>query len=147
MQGQSSSKSPPWLEQIDHTADVGIVIRAGDLRQLFERAAWGMFAVITDPETVRPTVSLSLAAAARDREGLLVRWLSDLNFHHATRHLLFSQFVVERLTDTELTATVCGEKIDPARHVLHTEIKAVTFHGLRLEQGHEGWRAQIIFDL
>lgn len=147
MQNETSSHWPPWLEPIDHTADVGVVIRAADLPQLFERAAWGMFAVITDPGSVRPEVAVPIAVTASDRAGLLVRWLSELNFRHVTQHLVFGQFTVERLTDAALTATVRGERIDPGRHVIYTEIKAVTFHGLELERVDEGWRAQIIFDL
>jgi SHS2 domain-containing protein len=42
---------------------------------------------------------------------------------------------------------VRGERLDPARHQIFTEIKAVTFHGMRLERGEKGWEAQIIFDV
>jgi SHS2 domain-containing protein len=147
MQNGPSSESPPWLEHIDHTADVGIVVRATDLKQLFERAAWGMFSVITDLTAVRPTTPVSIPVVGTDRQALLVRWLSELNFRHVTQHLLFSRFALERLTDTELAATVSGEAIDPARHVIYTEIKAVTFHGLQIGAVDDGWKAQIIFDL
>jgi hypothetical protein len=33
---------PNWLEELDQTADAGIIVRAGDLPKLFVRAAWGM---------------------------------------------------------------------------------------------------------
>jgi SHS2 domain-containing protein len=44
-------------------------------------------------------------------------------------------------------AEVSGETINPDRHTIFTEIKAVTFHGLRLEKSDNGWEAQIILDL
>jgi SHS2 domain-containing protein len=77
----------------------------------------------------------------------MVRWLAELNFRHVTRHELYCQFNVQGWNDQQLTAEVAGERVDTARHTLYTEIKAVTFHGLRIEQAGAGWQAQIIFDL
>jgi SHS2 domain-containing protein len=142
-----SSNSPPWLTFIDHTADVGIVVSAPDLPTLFARAAWGMFAVITDVPGVRAQTALRVAVEAEDRAALLVRWLSELNFLHVTQHWLLSRFEIGDFCDTRLVAVVAGESIDRSRHVVHTEIKAVTFHGLSIESAGGGWRAQIIFDL
>lgn len=138
---------PDWLEEIEHTADAGIVVHAGDMRQLFERAAWGMFALITDPESVRSRESVRIELEAGDRDSLMVQWLSELNFRHATEEMVFGEFHVEQLRDQRLLATIKGERIDAERHRLHTEIKAVTYHGLEIVQDEDGWRAQIIFDL
>ena len=44
---------PEWLDFVDHTADAGIVVQAADLKELFARAAWGMFSLITDMDAVR----------------------------------------------------------------------------------------------
>jgi Archease protein family (MTH1598/TM1083) len=46
-------KTPDWLKFVDHTADAGIAVEAPDLARLFERAACGMFCVITDLVAVR----------------------------------------------------------------------------------------------
>ena len=152
MKSEPSSELPAsattsWLEPLDHTADSGIIVRARDLKALFARAAWGMFSIITDLNAVKPARSETIAVTALDCEALLVRWLSELNFQHVTRHQLFCRFDILELSDDRLVAEVSGEAIAPERHTIHTEIKAVTFHGLRLEQGPEGWRAEIIFDL
>ncbi len=138
---------PDWMEEIEHTADAGIVVHAGDMRQLFERAAWGMFALITEPESVRSQQRARIELEAGDRGSLMVQWLSELNFRHATEGMVFGEFNIEQLTDERLLATIKGERIDPARHRIHTEIKAVTYHGLEIVQDEDGWRAQIIFDL
>lgn len=138
---------PSWLEPLDHTADAGIVVTAERLEDLFARAAWGMFSVITDVETIRRERSERLTVTASDRAALLVAWLSELNFRHVTRHELFCRFEIQELSDERLVAEVSGEQTAPGRHTIHTEIKAVTFHGLELERIDTGWRAQIIFDL
>lgn len=141
------SRIGEWLQLLDHTADTGVIVRARDLKELFARAAWGMFSILTDMNTVKPRQSETVVVTAPEREALLVRWLSELNFQHTTRHLLFSRFDILALSDNRLVAEVSGEAIAPERHTIHTEIKAVTFHSLRLEPVDDGWKAEIIFDL
>jgi SHS2 domain-containing protein/predicted Zn-ribbon and HTH transcriptional regulator len=140
-------EAPPWLEPLNHTADAGIIVRADDLASLFSRAAWGMFSLLTDVARVEPRNSEVVRLEGGDREGLLVQWLSELNFRHVTRRELYSRFDVREVNERLVDAQVWGEPIDATRHTVYTEIKAVTFHGLRVEQSTEGWRAQIIFDL
>jgi len=142
---------PSWLQEIDHTGDVGLRVRADTLPQLFERAATGTFHVLTDRSDVRPDEATSLTVRGRDREALLLRWLSELNYRHTVDRRLYVDFAVSslRADDDEwlLEATVWGEPIDPDRHVVYTEIKAVTFHGLEIRQTDEGWVVQVIFDM
>jgi SHS2 domain-containing protein len=138
---------PCWLSFLDHTGDAGILVRSPDLKELFARAAWGMFSLITDMDAIRLIDVDYLELKATDLPALMVKWLSELNYRHVTEHRVFRQFEVIRLDDDLLTAVVRGEKVDPARHEIFREIKAVTFHGMRLERHDDGWEAQIIFDL
>jgi SHS2 domain-containing protein len=140
-------KTPEWLTLVDHTADAGIVVEAPDLARLFERAACGMFCVITDLVAVRAMETSRISIEAPDRAALLVRWLSELNYRHVTEHRVFSKFEVLTLSEHHLGAEVSGEIFDPARHTIFTEIKAVTFHDLQIGHDERGWKAQIIFDL
>ncbi len=139
--------NPPWLEEIEHTADAGFRVVAPDLEQLFERAAFGLFSVITDMSDVRPISKTVVTVSGQDLGALLVQWLSELNFRHITRRQLFCRFDILKLSDVALEAEVFGEPIDLARHRLFTEVKAVTFHGLKVEQTDNGWRAEVILDL
>lgn len=139
--------TPPWFEEIDHTGDVGIIVRAPELKELFVRAARGMFSVLTDLDGVEARESRQIRLEADDREALMVAWLSELNFVHCTKYVLFSAFTIDHLDDYLLEATVGGEPIDPERHTVYTEIKAVTYHQLELQETEQGWVLQIIFDM
>ena len=81
----------------------------------------------------------------------MVNRLSELNYRHTADRRLFCDFAVDAIAATTegltLTATVRGEPIDPDRHVVHTEIKAITFHGLDVQQTDDGWTVQVIYDL
>jgi SHS2 domain-containing protein len=147
MNDTPNRRNPPWLQEIKHTGDVGLVIHASTCAELFERAAWGMFSVVADLERVAGRESRNISLEADDREALLVAWLSELNFIHCTEHLVFSEFTIEHLDDHALSATVGGEPIDTERHTIYTEIKAVTYHGLVLEETSKGWRLEVIFDM
>lgn len=146
-----TTHDPIWLEEIDHTGDVGIRVTASSLPELFERAALGMFSVLTDVETVRPDQPADIEVQGRDREALMVRWLSELNYHHNVDHVVYRESNVESIDESKdgisLHATVLGEPIDPDRHTIYTEIKAVTFHGLEIQETNDGWSVQVIFDM
>jgi len=144
--------SPPdWLHEIDHTGDIGIRVTASSRAQLFERAAVGTFHVLTDLSTVKPTDETAVTVEGRDQEALMVRWLSELNYRHTVDRQLFCTFsvtTIEKIEDgLRLTATAHGEPIDPDRHSVYTEIKAITFHGMDIRQTDEGWTVQVIFDM
>lgn len=140
-----------WLREIDHTGDIGIHVTAETLPQLFERAAIGMFDVLTDLSTVQASEPNTVAATGRDREALMVHWLSELNYHHTVNHELYCDFRVDDIDQAggawSLSATVRGEPIDPDRHTVYTEIKAITFHGLEVHETEAGWAVQVIFDM
>jgi len=147
----SMADAPDWLQEIDHTGDIGIQVTADSLPQLFERAAVGTFWVLTDLSTVQAETETRIAVTGRDREALMVRWLSELNYHHTVDHQLFCDFTVESIDETEedvtLTGTARGEPVDPARHTVYTEIKAITFHGMDIQKTDTGWAVQVIFDM
>lgn len=138
---------PTWLREIDHTGDVGIIVTAPTLTTLFERAAQGMFFILTDLELVQPRQNRTIELAAPDTPTLLVRWLSELNYINQSERFLFCSFDVELIHEGVLRATVSGERIHSSRHQLHTEIKAVTYHGLEVGSGPDGFEARVIFDV
>ena len=145
--GHAEERAPDWLQFLDHTADGGILVQAPDLKELFARAAWGMFSLVTDVDTVRPVERSRFRIEASDLAALMVNWLSELNYRHVTEHRLFGKFSIIEIGEKWLLAEVEGERFDPTRHKIFTEIKAVTFHDLRVERDDRGWKTQIIFDL
>jgi SHS2 domain-containing protein len=135
------------FETFDHTADLGLRVRAADLDTLFVEAAEALFSVVVDdPNTIADSQTLEIDIAGDDREFLLFDWLKTLLYHFDAEHLLFHRFEVHVLTDG-LHATVWGEPLDRARHELGHEVKAITYHGLRVEQTADGWLAEVIVDI
>jgi SHS2 domain-containing protein len=134
-------------EVFEHTADLGLRIRAKDLNGLFAEAARAFFAVIVENlEDVRPVRAVTLTIDGSDPEYLLFDWLNELLFAFDKEHLLFSDFTV-KVTPTGLSATAKGEPIDSNRHRLDHEVKAITYHGLVVKEMADGWLAEVIVDI
>jgi SHS2 domain-containing protein len=141
------SSMMPSFEPIEHTADIGYRLIAPSLSELFAVAGRALFDAITELDSIQPQFERKIAAEAGDVEALLVAWLSELNYRCITELELYGEFVIEEISPTTVRATVHGEKIDPTRHVIQTEIKAVTYHELYVRQIENGWEAQVIFDV
>jgi protein archease len=135
------------FEPIEHTADIGYRLKAPTLAELFAVAGRALFDAITELDSIQPQLERKVEAEAGDVEALLVAWLSELNYCCITELELYGEFVIEEVSSTAVRAAVRGEKIDPARHVIQTEIKAVTYHELYVRQVENGWEAQVIFDV
>lgn len=134
-------------ETFEHTADLGLRVRASDLNALLADAARGLFSmIVVDLDSVRPTEAVSISVPGQPSELLLFDWLNELLYIYEVRRLLLCAFDV-RVNENGLDATARGEPIDPARHVLDHEVKAITYHGLKLERQPSGWLAEVIVDI
>jgi SHS2 domain-containing protein len=134
-------------EHFEHTADLGLRVRAADLDTLFAEAAEALFsAVVEDLTTVRPREPLKLSVAGTDRAYLLFDWLRALLLRFEAERRLFCRFEVS-VADNGLTATAWGEPYDADRHPLSHEVKAITYHGLTVEPADGGWLAEVIVDI
>lgn len=137
----------------EHTADFGVEAEGPTLAALFAAAARGMFAVVTDPAMVRPAREWPVAVSAPDLELLLHAFLDELLYLHLVWRVLVADLgpveVREPAAGAEgqVRAVARGEPLDPTRHELRVEIKAVTLHGLRVERSGAGWRARVVFDV
>ena len=134
-------------ELLDHTADIGIVAFGRDLPEAFAAAAYAMFDILTDIDSIQETGSFELQISATNVEELLIAWLDELLYRYETERYINRRFLISDMNDTSLCASVFGEKVDPARHEIKTEIKSVTYHQLRIEKMEGEWEAQVIFDV
>jgi SHS2 domain-containing protein len=132
---------------LEHTADIGIIAYGEGINQAFINAAKGLFSLIIDPIEVSARKTWEIAVTAPDREALLVNWLNELIYLLDAEGVLFKDFEIIEITETALKAKGYGEKINTKKHHLKREVKAATYHQLKIEQTTDGWRAQVIFDI
>lgn len=131
----------------DHTADLGIRVRAASLGALMADAAAALGVVIAgDLSQIRTTVEEEFHVAGTDPAWLLRDWLHELLAAFELRRMLFRDFDVT-VDGRGLRARARGERYDSARHSLAHEVKAVTQHELDVRRTDSGWEASVILDI
>ena len=134
-------------EIIDHTADIGIKAFGKNLAEAFENAAKGMFDIITDNSEIESVGQYDIELSAPDLEQLLVDWLSELLFLNCSKNLVFGFFKVEiDEKKKHLVAHVFGEKYSTTKHKIGAEIKAVTYHMLKVKNKRP-FEVHVLFDI
>jgi SHS2 domain-containing protein len=135
------------FELLEHTADVMLLARGHDLCQLIANAAAGMISVLFsgDPPAAEQSLDRDVEA---DEPDLLV--------HHALRELLYLM-EDEALAPVSVIVTACSESSatmrigtisrETAEALLGAPVKAVTRHGLGIEQEGEWLTTRIVFDV
>ena len=144
MNDSSSSKK---YVQLDHTGDVRIKVFGNSIEKLFINAAYALFDTITDADKIESQIAETVEVSGIDKEELLVNWLSELNYLFVTESKVFNKFEIEHFGENDLSATALGEKFNSHKHPFHTEIKAVTFHDLLIENVGKHWETKIVFDI
>jgi len=139
------------FKEIDHTADVGIVAYGKTLEELFENAACGMLYISYGNLSIDANLSLKIDIEEPDETHLLVAWLSELNYLTLTNDFLTHTIKDIKLTKTEnncrLQAEISGTQAGTFLNFFNTEIKAVTYHNLKIEKKKDHYQCQVIFDI
>lgn len=132
---------------IDHTGDLGVEVEAEDFPALARRASWALSDTLVEAGRVRSFVTVEWEVGAASEEGLLVAQLQEILFQMDAAGRVFGEFQVERVSAQVLRCLAKGEALDRVRHGFKTEIKAVTYHGLKIENANGKKTARIIFDV
>ena len=144
----AKSREVSPYELFEHTADLGLRVTARDLGLLFRDAAEGLFAMIVEriPKG-DPAERLEFRVEGRRLDWLLFDWLNELLYVFESRRLVLSLFEVE-VDEDGLSATARAYPFDPRRQRATHEVKAITYHRLRVERVDEGgWIAEVIVDI
>ena len=132
------------FEEVEHTADKALRVFGADLTELFLSAAEGLTHLMAaDVADISTKIEKSIELEAIDAESLLVEWLSELAYWAESEMLVFKNFRIQKATATYLKAKVWGGKTS----MLEKQIKAVTYHNLKIKKTAEGLEATIVFDV
>lgn len=137
----------PEFEIIDHTADLGIRVYAKTLKGLFESAGMALVRLLVKGETQSSSKTLSLNVSGTDNCDLMVRWLSEILFLFEGERIVPYKIHIRSFKDYQIESEIQVNPFDPEAHEIINEIKAVTYHQIRVENIDGKWTATIIFDL
>lgn len=133
------------------SADVAFEASGKTIEEMFESAGVAVLGtMVKDPKKIKPKVKVTIKKNAPDIEKLLFDFLDELIYLKDSKQMFFSQFNI-KISKIEkgysLIAESKGEKIDPKRHDIVIDAKAVTMHKFEVKQTPSGWRSQVIIDV
>lgn len=138
----------PGVWALSHTADLGFVVEAPTVEELFHRAGLGLMALLHEalpalaPEEAPEHRPVTLEAP--ERSALLAAWLRTLLWAHEVDARDYLGVRWRRLDDRALDAELY---LRPCRASPLREIKAVTYHELVVEPDRRGWKATVVVDV
>ncbi len=137
-----------YLENIA-TGDAAFEADSRNIEELFRDAAVATFEVMADTKSVSPRIIKEIELKNESLDGLLFDWLSELVYLKDTDAMLFSRFdvTIKKNDVYGLKAKAAGDTIDPKKHTLRSDVKAVTYHMFEVKKTGNNWKARVILDI
>jgi SHS2 domain-containing protein len=140
----------PGYEYLHHPADIRFRAYGTTLEEVFEQAAHAMFHVIIDTASLNPEHSVDIKLESEGLENLLYDYLSELLYLFEVEDIIFGHFNIASIEKTNgsfiLHGQASGENIDQEHHSFETEVKAVTYHQLKVTEEEYGYSVHVIID-
>jgi SHS2 domain-containing protein len=136
------------FEILEHTADVGIRGEAVDLSGVFEQATLGLLDIVgTWAPDVEATEQIELEVQADDRGALLVDWLGEVLYVGDSRDAVVTSLDLTDVSEQRAVGRLGIAPRDEAAYEGGTQVKAITYHRLAVEQTDDGWTATVYVDV
>lgn len=135
------------FEFLEHTADSKFRAKGNTLEEAFENAALATFETMIDTEKIDANLTEKINISSQNYEELFYNWLSELIYIFSFKNIVFKDFEV-RIKENKkkrLRAKAIGEKIDLNKHNFETEVKAITYHQLKIEKDN-GYTIEALLD-
>ncbi len=138
----------PQFELLDHTADLGVRVTAPSLAELVRVAGEGLYTVIGN---LQPTAGNPrpehFEFVAADQAVLLRDYLAELLLVFERDLRMMTAVQVETFDAERLVVSGQSRPVDREHSAFDREVKAITYHGLRLHPTKGGYEAEFIVDI
>ena len=129
---------------IDHTADLMVKAFGNTLEECFSNAGYALFDQTVDLSTVEPLNSFTIEISGDHIEDRFYSFLSELLFLEDCEGLVLCDLNV-RFDGDKVVCNAKGEVLDRGKHRVRSEIKAVTYHMMNIDQNEPS--VTVIFDV
>ena len=133
----------------DHTADIGVEVTGRTRKELFVNAVSALFDVLMESKTGVESAQQQkqITVEGGDVADLLINFLREFLYLFNGENFVTDGCEIIKFKNKELQARLTGEPFNSKKHLIKTEIKAVTYSGAKVERFKDGWKARIIFDV
>jgi SHS2 domain-containing protein len=133
-------------------ADVAFEATGESLSELFVAAAQAVIEIVANPTTIAKTWHRTIEREDDQVGDLLFDWLSEIVYLKDAEGVVFCGAMASAVHDSvhqcwRLHGELLGETIDPARHELRSDVKAVTRHLYEVREDGGQWKARVVLDI
>lgn len=140
---------------LEHSTDAFVQAHGNSLEVLFGNCAKGLVNIMFEIDKVEDRQFSTITASGEDLENLLFDWLEKVLLKILIDHIVVSRFSIEiskKNANVEekkylLRARVGGEKVSYSKHNYKIEIKAITYHELKIKRIGPNYVATFLVDL
>ena len=141
------NSTPVTYQIINHTADLGIIVKGPDVKQLFIHAARAMIDLMVEGDISERIATRDVLVKGEDFPDLMVRWLGEILYLFVGENLIVDSIEVKSISAVQLKSILTLARFEPEHHQVLREIKAVTYHQIAVDKRDDGWEARVIFDI
>ncbi|MDD5477544.1 MAG: archease [Candidatus Omnitrophica bacterium] len=134
-------------EVLEHTADIGIRVKSSSLEGLFKSAGLAIteFSAKKQKNQFPEKHKFVITQKAANVEELFVNWLNELLSLSCAEALIFEDIKINQINEQFVDAVATGT--DNRNYKTSVEIKAATYHQLKVQKINSHWQAEVIFDV
>ena len=143
------------FEFIEHTADVKVRVFGITLKEIFQNSLDALFQIVlpkargcslVDGYDICKSfpIDREISISSHDKESLLVDFLTEVLCLMDTYGEAYGEISIKILSDTSIEATLHGISVITYQG---QDVKAVTYHDLKIEKVDDQWQAIIVFDV
>ena len=124
---------------LDHATDAIIEVTAKDIKEAFTVAADAEINITLDQDKVEEKDQKEFSAQGKDLYYLLFSWLEEIPFLLITEGFAIKriEFDIEKKESYRIYAKAYGEPLDFKKHNFKVEIKAPTFHDMKIKENNQ----------
>lgn len=133
------------------TADVAFKAEGSTIEEVFTAACEATLnTMIENLSSIERKIAKSIRLESDTLDMLLFDLLQELIYYKDAEQLFLkvtSLFVAKKDAGYSLIAEMHGEKIDPQKHNLIVDVKAVTLYSFKVERTPTHWQATVVLDV
>lgn len=139
-------------EFVEHTADVRVIGWGPTIEEAFSQVALSLMATISpNLEKIKHKSIKEINIESEDKYALAIDFLTEFLYIFDVEELIFSDIEVKSIksinNNFQLKAVMKGEKFDKNNHEIGTEVKAITYSFMNIEEKDDKITVDIVFDI
>jgi SHS2 domain-containing protein len=132
---------------LPHTGDIRVKVIGRTPRRLLQNCVFMLMDQICEARLVKGRLARRVVVKGNGCEELLVRLLQEVLFFFDAKRFVSRRLEILKLDEGRLEGRLWGERFLGERHRFKTEIKAVTYHQLKVRRIKGDWEAKIVLDV